>query len=94
MELITIARAIFALILVIFLIILSIGLYNRFLQNNKYIAKLIRRKNLRISESIIIDQHNKVIELSRKNKKHLILIGKNSEILLDTYEDLENDELS
>ncbi|MCC2646148.1 MAG: hypothetical protein K0R02_213 [Rickettsiaceae bacterium] len=94
MELITIARAIFALILVIFLIILSIGLYNRFLQNNKYIAKLIRRKNLRISESIIIDQHNKVIELSRKNKKHLILIGKNSEILLDTYEDLENEELS
>jgi hypothetical protein len=94
MELITIARAVFALILVVFLIILSIGLYNRFLQNNKYIAKLIRRKNLRISESIIIDQHNKVIELSRKNKKHLILIGKNSEILLDTYEDSEIEELS
>ena len=91
MELITIARTIFALILVIFLIILSIGIYNRFLQNNKYLTKFIRRKHLRISETIIIDQHNKVIEISRKDKKHLVLIGKNSEILLDTYEESEND---
>ncbi|MDF2965962.1 MAG: hypothetical protein K0Q51_1350 [Rickettsiaceae bacterium] len=87
MELVTITRVVFALMLVIFFIILSVGIYNRYLQNNKYLAKLIRRKSLRISETIIIDQHNKVVEISRKNKRHLVLIGKNNEMLLESYEE-------
>jgi hypothetical protein len=84
---VTITRVVFALMLVIFFIILSVGIYNRYLQNNKYLAKLIRRKSLRISETIIIDQHNKVVEISRKNKRHLVLIGKNNEMLLESYEE-------
>ncbi len=87
MEIITVARVFFALILVIFLIMLSIGIYNKFLQNNKYLAKFARRKNLRLSETIIIDQHNKVIEIARKDKRHVVLIGKNTEILLETYQE-------
>jgi uncharacterized membrane protein len=87
MEIITVARAFFALILVVFLIMLSIGIYNKFLQNNKYLARFTRRKHLWLNETIIVDQHNKVIEIARKDKRHLVLIGKNTEILLETYEE-------
>lgn len=90
MELITIARSFFALILVIFLIVLSIGLYNKFLQSHRYFPRLLgRKKHLKITEIIIIDPNNKIIEIARQDKRHLVLIGKNSEILLESYKAVE-----
>ena len=43
-------------------------------------------KNLKLSEMLYIDNENKIIVMSNKNKNYIIHIGKNTSLLVDSYE--------
>lgn len=59
----------------------------------KLIQKFITRKgifkpksNVKVLGIFYVDQHNKIIEIERSNKKHLIMLGKNNDFLIESYE--------
>ncbi len=73
-------------IALIFVIALMGGLsllLRRFLPGSAPFVKAANRR-LKITEMIVIDHKRKAILLQRDDKEHLIIIGSNSEIVVET----------
>ncbi len=72
-----------ALILVIFLILLA-SFFLKSFKNSLY-KKMSHSNNIKILDSIVIDNQRKILSISHKDMEYLIMSGENSNLLLDTF---------
>lgn len=82
-------KAIFALVCLTIILYVILKLLQKY---THFGDKTLGNKNnlLKINSLIYIDSQTKIVNFSCKNKKYLILVGKNSDLLLDSYEHNEN----
>lgn len=83
MNITIILQALLALIIVIALCVAALYLFKRF-----YHAKIFKRNKLwHVDDIYYLDTSNKILEVSRDNKKYTLLIGKNNNLILSSDDD-------
>jgi len=76
-------KAIFALLFVIGLIAGTSFILKRF-SLDKHLLKNNKKKRLSVKEMLPLDARRRVILIERDNKEHLILLGHNSDIVIES----------
>lgn len=79
----SIMSAFAALLLVCSIIIIFMALIKRY-DLTRFINKPLANRSIQIDEIQYIDQSRKIVLVSHKEKKYLLLLG-NKELLLDAY---------
>lgn len=75
-------KSLIAIIIVVSLIGIFAILYTKFY--TKFLNKHTKTRRLSIEEVIFIDNKHKLILIKRDNTEHLLLIGTNKDIVLET----------
>ena len=82
MDLMPYLKSIFGLSIVIILIFISLILIRRF--QSLYLFKNNQNRKIFIEDVLYIDSKNKVISIKSEHSKHLLLIGENNQLLIET----------
>lgn len=79
-------KSFFALIFVIIILYIFLKLLQKYsnLGNKNFAGD--KNNIIKLNSVLYIDSESKVINFSCKNKKYLVLIGKNNHLLIDNYE--------
>lgn len=82
------AYYIIALAIVLLLILLCFKLLRYFSgsSNPGSLSKYFQQGNLKVTEQIFLDNHSKIITVTRSNTSYIIYSGKHNEFLIDKYE--------
>jgi hypothetical protein len=83
------AKTLISLSLVIILAMIILKIMQRFYKNSNF--KIGNQTELSIIDSIYLDPANRLVTVARGQKKYILLLGKNSEKLIDICNDEIND---
>lgn len=84
MDIDTYIRFILALIFVLSLIVLVAWLIRRFGVSGRFMAKTKRHSRLAIVEMATVDAKRRLVLIRRDHQEHLLLLGANSELVIET----------
>lgn len=82
MDLMPYLKSILGLSVVIILIFVSLILIRRF--QSLYLFKNNQNRKISLEDALYIDSKNKIILVKSEHSKHLLLIGENNQLVIET----------
>jgi len=81
-----------SLVAVIALLLLVAWLLRRFGVEKRWLSSG-RGGTLTIEETLMVDTERRVVIVGREDKRYVLLLGKDGDLLLDTYEEADVEEI-
>ena len=91
MEYIEIGRFLLSFLFVIFLILLVAWLAKRFGLEKRFSQKASSEARMEVLDRLMIDPRHRLVLIRRDKKEHLILLGANQDLLIESF-DTEDEE--